>query len=308
MKKAFFFIIFFSVILSSCKDIFEENIEDKIIVVKTPLDNATSTLYNQLFWWEELEGATMYHLEIVSPSFDDMQEVILDTLTSSTKIQKALNPGIYEWRIRGENGSYKSNYQLYTLTIESSSLNNQNVIRIAPITNRFFKTSTVSFSWESLYGATKYLIQVDHANANYTSPILYDSTENLEFNFDLPEEGDYIWRVRAKNDAGEKTAWTSSWATGYYNTPPDAPTLKTPLNNSIESSTVYFSWHPVSNASSYSIYIYKDGGSVPEIITVNGTSYTKIFTGGTEFTWGVTCTDKAGNESDISTERDFEIE
>jgi hypothetical protein len=308
MKKTLLFVILLSGILASCKDIFEENIEDDTVVVKTPMDNTISPTYNQLFWWEELDGASQYHLVIVHPSFNNVQRILLDTLITSTKIYKSLNPGAYQWKIRGENGSYKSNYQLYDLTIQSSSLNNQNVTRIAPITNKFFKTSTVSFSWESLYGATKYLIQVDHSNANYATPVLFDSTENLEYNFELPEEGDYIWRVRAKNDAGENTQWTTSWYTGYYFTPPDAPALKTPSDNSDESLSVYFSWYPVSNASSYSLYIFQAGNSEPEIIQVNGTAFTKTFTEKTTYRWAVTCTDKAGNESDLSTERDFIIE
>lgn len=293
-------------IFSGCKDIIEEDIEKKSIVVKTPSDNMISSVYSQVFWWEEMDGASKYRIEIVSPRFDSIITIVMDSTVTTTKITKTLNPGNYQWRIRGENGSYESRFQVYNLTILPASLNQQTITKTSPSNNIYFQSNSILFEWEPLYGATWYIIEIDSINGNGI-PLKRDSTnESTEYIYNFDLEGDYKWRVRARNDAGEQTPWSSYWYTGYYQSTPPAPSPLSPEEGSTQSNPVLFNWSSVSRAKYYKLYVYiGPNDETPDIYTVNGTSKQSSFSSQQTISWKVSCVDKAGNESAASATKKF---
>ena len=51
--------------MSCTRDIVEINLEGKYVAVIAPQENYVTTTLTHTFWWEELEGATGYELQIV---------------------------------------------------------------------------------------------------------------------------------------------------------------------------------------------------------------------------------------------------
>ena len=308
---------------SGCKDIFEEDITNKKISIISPLDGAQNKVYKQLFWWTKLDGASQYAIQIVSPSFDSIKYVFVDTvLIDQDKFTKTLVPGKYQWRIRGENGGYKTNYQQYNLTILQANLNEQTVSLIAPANNLYYGPSSdgiVKFSWEAISGATNYVIEIDTVSGNFGSTvILLDSTSASNYTYTFPAQGSFKWRVKAKDNAGLETQWSSVYTVGYISKLPVAPELSAPADNfNATSVTVKFDWDLVANAKTYTLHIYK---STDDINLDSPTKYTiaapitektltipSAFKTGDDLFWKVSVTDKANQVSPLSVSRKVKV-
>jgi hypothetical protein len=294
-----------SIAIIGCRDIIEKDITKSQVSINSPEDGAQSVVYNQLFWWNLLDGATQYSIQIATPSFDAVQSIVSDTIIKGDKFYKTLAPGKYQWRIRAENGAYKSNYQTYSLTMNQSALNLQTVQLSAPANNVYQKTNLFNFAWVAVPGATKYIIQIDTVSMNFTSPLKLDSTSNTTYSYTFSGQGDYKWRVMAKDNSSNQTNWSDIYYTGYSTTAPAVPIPASPANlSTVTPSTVTFSWNAVTRAKTYTLYLYRNNADTAvastESYSVNSPSKSVSFTGvnsGAIIYWRVSASDIAGNES-----------
>ncbi len=307
-------LLLLSVFFSGCSDLIEKDITKKEISINSPQDGAQSVIYNQLFWWNKVDGATQYSIQIAQPSFDSLVSIIVDTIVTSDKFYKTLSPGKYQWRIRAENGAYKSSYQTYSLTMNVSSLDLQTVTLTAPANNVYQNKATFNFGWDVIPGASKYIIEIDTVSQNFVSPVKIDTTTDITYSYTFLKEGDYKWRVMGKDDAGHKTSWSAIFYTGYYTTAPVAPIVSAPIASATYSppTSVSFSWSPVAKASTYTLHLYRNPPFNDTIAysteTYVVTSTTKAIsfsavTTSADIYWAVSCTDKAGNQSLLSTQK-----
>lgn len=300
-----------SFFMSGCKDVFEQDISNKQLHINGPADGAVNSVYNQLFWWNKLEGATQYSIQIVTPSFDSVKSIITDTILGDVnKFYKTITPGKYQWRIRAENGSYKTNYQVYSLTMLESALELQSVVLVSPTNNSYRGQgqASVDFTWEKLYGAKKYLIQIDSLSGGFGNNSLKRDTvtDGYTYTYSLPKAGTYKWRIKAKNDTGGETEWTSAYKVTYINTTPDKPTLNKPVNDTTRTAGVLvnFTWNSVTAAASYKIRLYKPDNTLIKEQEVTDPKFDYTFSVDLEsIYWNVTALDAARQESAKSDSR-----
>lgn len=104
--------------LSSCDDFFEEDISDKTIQVVFPTDGISLSSNQVSFAWNEQEGAEKYHVVVVTPAFENIQNYVCDTLVDTNIMKLDLPDGDYQWSIQAENFGYKSqtNYLTFKIT------------------------------------------------------------------------------------------------------------------------------------------------------------------------------------------------
>ncbi|MBL7884740.1 MAG: hypothetical protein JNL69_11770, partial [Bacteroidia bacterium] len=134
-----FFIVILA--LTSCENFIETDLANKSIHVLSPIDNYVSPNFSITFWWNKVEGAEGYELQIVRPNFAIIQQLVLDTTIISNQFSYSLHPGVYQWRIKAKNSTSSTNYQVYNLSIDSSlNLANQSVITILPTDNSYSNT------------------------------------------------------------------------------------------------------------------------------------------------------------------------
>jgi hypothetical protein len=95
-------------IAASCSDLIEESIEKKIVTIISPVNGEVSKKTQQTFWWETLDGALKYRLQVVHNKFDSIPGYNLDTLISKNTFTTTLTVGIYQWRVEAVNGSSKT--------------------------------------------------------------------------------------------------------------------------------------------------------------------------------------------------------
>jgi hypothetical protein len=306
--------ILLSLCLVSCKDIFEPSISKRQVKQEAPVDNYHSTTYTVSFWWDDVEDASNYRLQIVTPKFDSVSTLIADTLIKGDKFFMSLNPGVYQWRVRAENSGSRTDFSsARNLVIYNSSITQQKVQVIAPANTLLTNQSTLAFSWGSLYGATKYEIQIDTSNFADPSHLFFDQTVvGLETSITLKSDHSYQWRIRGENDT-EQSAWSDIFTYTYDHTPPAAVTITAPADKQTIANPVNLQWSTSATAVKYRLYLYKSDGatpyssSYPMVLTSTSYSFSSGISGETDY-WKVTAVDAAGNESAAGTLRSFIIQ
>jgi hypothetical protein len=300
-------------IVSSCKEFIEPSISKRTVQLNAPADQYQSTSYTVNFWWEGVEDALYYRLQVVTPTFDSIGGLVLDTLIRGTKFSQTLDPGTYQWRVRAENGSTQTGYTVPRgLIVLPSTLTNQTILLSSPSNNTVTTQSAVTFKWGSLYKATRYHLQVDTNNFASENTVVSDQViPGQQYTFKLPKDQLYQWRVRAENDSSQ-SKWSVINQLSYDATPPGAVTLVQPQDNTTLSRPVSLSWNKTVTTATYKLYVYKsDQTTLYDTfpLSQNTTSYT-FNTGnmGDRIYWKVSAVDAAGNEGQSSELRSFTLQ
>jgi hypothetical protein len=295
-------------ILSSCtKDFIEPNLKDKTVTLLSPQDNFQTTSNTVSFWWEELDGAIGYRLQIVDSAFTSIINLIADTIVEGTQFTQGLQPGKYQWRIKAVNGSSQTVYTTpRTLRIDTTSnISTQSIILISPSGNFYSNSSTNTFKWLALTNADDYRLQVINQNNSVTVVDVIFQTDSFTYTL---TEGSYTWQVRAQNSVSN-----TQYSTRTLNVDLSAPLVSnavTPAHLDTVSNPVSFLWTRDASASGDSLYIYQDSLLSAPIYTGFHTGTNHSFTGiiNQNYFWRLKTRDLAGNWSAYGTLRKFRIE
>jgi uncharacterized protein YegP (UPF0339 family) len=298
--------------ITSCDELIEPSLTDSTVQIISPADSIVSTDYNQTFYWEKTDGASSYQLQIVSPSFANSIRFVTDTLVKGNLYTISLSPGDYQWRIRAVNGSSNSVYITRSFSIDTASLQYQTIRLVAPATGTITNINIIQLSWQALFSANRYRLQIDNNNFS-NSPFIADlQVPGIGYSFSIPTDGSYQWRVRAENDTAiSQYSTINTFSLDHI--PPSPPTLSSPVNNASATLPVTLQWNTPTDAVRYRLFIYKSDSTTLYNSTfplqVNSTSYTfNIGSGQEKIYWQVKATDAAGNESDYSEKRSITLQ
>ena len=308
------FLLFLTSFWVSCKEFIEPNISNNKVVLIAPGNGLQSSKYAITFNWEAADDALSYRFQVVSPGFDSIGALVVDTLIKTNKFTVSLDPGKYQWHLRAQNGSSQTAYsEARNLTILSSSIKQQKVQLQSPANGTTTNQPAVNFAWGDVYGATRFRLQIDTANFTDTSKLVYNhATPGLSIKFALPKDQSYQWRVRAENDTAS-SLWSLASVVAYDHTPPAKPLLSSPAKGMTVSTPVSLQWNAVATAIKYKLYVFKSDS----VTTYNNTfplvqtQANYSFTSGTfneRVYWRVTAIDAAGNESQGSELRNFVVQ
>jgi hypothetical protein len=259
MKKASFIAFLGAILLlGSCKDIIEKDISGDTPVVILPQVNDTVSVNPVHFKWEAMSGATKYHLEVVSPSFADLEVYALDSIVTGTNFYIGLDSAEYQFRITALNAGYESKTSApYTFWVGTSAggSNNGGVVLDVPSQNAYVnETFDGQFKWINLPGTNTYTFEL-HQGTSFAGPLL-DPADQLGtvsvFSYTGAQlnEDTYCWGVKSYLSNGNETAYTKRV---FYvdTTDPGVATMVTPITNSTASLSlnpdVAFSWTFPSN-------------------------------------------------------------
>jgi hypothetical protein len=288
----------------SCEDILEEDISNDTVQIIFPQNNVTVSSNVVSFQWSELDGADKYRIQV----FNSTSGIVVDSLVTQTNFSSPIQAGSYQWRVRGENSAYQSNYtfNINFSVIQTSDLTNQQVILSSPSNNLYTNASSLVLDWQDLANAATYsfeLLNVTGGNLIVTQQSgLTNSSVTLAAG-NLQQEAEYLWRVKAMNSS---TNTVFSDRVFYIDrTLPNTPQLTTPTNNSSTAAnqTVSFSWTMASDSGtiqspiSYVIEFSNSSSfsSVIQSTDVNTTSFQQTFTVSGDYYWRVRAKDVAGN-------------
>jgi len=212
MKQILFYLTLLLILCASCDDVFVKDISGKKILVLCPDNNWEIELQNDStitvnFWWNYLDGADNYSLQLVSPDFLNINTLIFDMVVDSNKYSIDLPAGQYQWRVRANNSSYSTNYTIKSFSIIDvpvKDISDKNISILSPNDNWAIRlqnesTTTVYFWWDYLDGADNYSLQLVNPYFSNINRLLFDVVvDSNKYNIDLPA-GQYQWRIRANN-------------------------------------------------------------------------------------------------------------
>jgi hypothetical protein len=108
MKKyVILLMIFFG---GACEEALEISLIGKKPTLLAPVNNLNTIDTLQTFYWQKLDGATKYQLQIVSPKFDSIVRLINDTMILQNTFTKDMDTGTYQWRVKAINNGSESGF------------------------------------------------------------------------------------------------------------------------------------------------------------------------------------------------------
>jgi hypothetical protein len=317
MKKANrIFIALLALVIYSCDDVFEEDISDDNIQTISPIEGSTIEGNTVQFSWLQLDGADDYRIQIVN----DNQAVILDSLATSPTFNYALNPGNYQWRVKGENFAYSTQYTfpINFSVAASDNLDNQNVILSTPSNNFYTNDTDIILTWQEIIGADYYDLDVLKITEGEETVLQQTNITNTSFNIPseiFDEDAEYQWKIKAVNASSQTNFSERSFFLDMQ--APNQPILVSPNDQETSSSfTVNFNWTNgtdmgnVQSVITTTIEISTDinFGSLLVSEDLQNNSYQYIFDVTGVYYWRVINFDEAGNIGDYSAVHTLTIE
>lgn len=315
MKKytRYIYVLCLMVVVMACDDIIEDNISDDLITSIAPVANEKIESNVVQFVWNGIEGADDYRIQV---NDRENNRLILDSLVSTTVFEYIMTPGVYQWRVRGENFAYETAYSFSTIfeVATSDNLQNQEVQLLEPTSGTFLNSTNVTLSWGKLLTATEYKFRIlKIEGTNETNIFDNNDTGVSGSSFTLPnsvitEDAQYKWEVKAINDTSETVYFSDFF---YIDTQePPVAQLQSPEAGATVSANqeITFKWNyedtgNVMSGITSDIQIATDD-SFNDVIHTNandiGTeTYSYTFTTAGTYFWRVRGKDDAGNIQDF---------
>ncbi|MEM8908240.1 MAG: hypothetical protein AAGD05_10380 [Bacteroidota bacterium] len=297
----------------ACSDVLLEDISDDQVTLLAPANNVVSNTQTQTFWWEALEDADRYILQIVSPSFDSIVQLVAEVeITEGQTHEMVLNDGVYQWAVIGSNGPTQTMRNPYNLTIESDSsgdLSQQIVLLVSPEDGLVTTELDIDFLWQGLEQVDQYHFQLASPDFSNSSFILEDQRMSEDLFLATLSEGNYQWRVRGENDFSVTPYSLRSLTIDL--TAPDAPILNQPANGDSLALPIILAWTSDPSAMMDTLLVYPDSLVSTPIIRVPLSTSSFTFNNQTAnqcYFWRVRSRDAAGNLSSYSSVRKFFVE
>jgi hypothetical protein len=285
------------------------------------------------FTWSSVSGATRYGLYISKAPYGSGNIVYQDTNRTGTSFTLPSGPlfdgGQFRWQVTAFNSagqeSSGSNLLYFQVSLSSPPANpTANSPGSGSAPGQTISTTTPTFTWSSVSGATRYGLYISKAPYG-SGNIVYQDTNRTSTSFDLPsgslfDGGQFRWQVTAFNSAGQESSGSNLlYFQVSLSSPPANPTANSPGSGAapgqtINTTTPTFTWSLVSGATRYGLYIskapYGSGNLVYQDTNRTGTSFTlpagPLFDGG-QFRWQVTAFNSGGQESSGSNLLYFQV-
>ncbi len=165
--------------------------------------------------WESLPIADSYQYQVSENSdFSSIFKTGNTTLTYTT-ISNLYPSTTYYWRVRAENeGGYSNWTSIWHFTTEAVFL--EAPLLISPSNNTVGESLNPTLTWNSVFGANNYTLQIapDITFSTFTE----FSTSNISYQIiGLSENETYFWRINATNGLST-SSWSDIWqfSTGIF--------------------------------------------------------------------------------------------
>lgn len=322
MKKILRYSSLFLIIaalLYSCDDFVEPDIDNEVVNLLSPKNNLLTIQPTHTFWWDLLDGAEVYNMQIVEGTFSAVTYLVLDTTIKKNKFDVTLYPGSFQWRVRGENNGGETDYTTFNLVIDSTlDISSIQMTLLSPGVTEITNSDSITFTWQSISNADVYNIEIhDGAWGNqFSAPASQAATTYSQ----VFPEGTYVWAVSGFNN-------TTLTSTPFANPPrtliidttaPDVTALIVPAHNDVLNDTINtYTWSQAASTGGGTptalidkIYFYSDSGStiIGSAVTIPTGTFQYKDSIGQDHYWKVETEDAAGNVAVLSEIRKVQIQ
>lgn len=313
--RTLFIVLILGISAASCEKIVAEDITDETPVLILPTVNDTVDQNPVHFKWQEMEGASKYHLEVVSPSFASINQFSLDSIVIGTDFFFNLDSNEYEMKLTAQNGGYESQVLgpvKFWVGVQPSSGGGGNTVVLTTPSDQEYINGQFNnqFSWTPVSGATSYEFSLRQGNSFATGLVLDAQNGISTSTYTIPTgiltEGEYSWGVKAYFGSIE-TPFTINQLF-VDETDPNGAILSSPNDLSFDfAGTIVFTWNNGSDlgtiqspiTSTLEIATDSGFGSIVQTVSLIGNTTNVNLAAGTYF-WRVTNVDEAGNSGGAS--------
>ncbi len=269
----------------------------------SPLDDSYTNISSPYLDWNTATGGATYQLHVDNDN--DFSSLAVDYTSGNTFYTlPVLGDGTYYWRIRsidlaGNIGGWSEVWQFTIDTVAPAQ-----VPLYLPGNGVTINDPTPQLQWYGIGDAVEYQILVDTVDV-FSSPIINELTSATFLSIvTVLADGDYYWKVRAKDVSGNWGLWSATWVFTIDATGPNQPILSSPANDTIISdNTPQMFVGMVATATTYQFQIATsdDFGTLIINVEVASNAYTLIsaLTDGTYY-WRVRAADSLDNWSEWS--------
>jgi hypothetical protein len=185
-------------------------LEPEFVTLVSPESDEIIGVTRPSFSWNGVSYAYRYQIQI-----DDRNSFYSPIVDDSTVIQTtydcplSLSDREYWWRVRvrQEHSTWEVWSEIGAFTVAVGA-----PVPLAPVDDTI-ETTPPAFTWSDIGSSLKYRLQVDD-NTTFVTPVWDDSS--ITSSSAVPDsaliDGPYWWRVRAKTEDGEWSAWSSTAA------------------------------------------------------------------------------------------------
>ena len=267
----------------------------------TPANGATNVLASVTLNWEDITGASKYHVEFGpvggALSVDDTTIAVSQKAVSSLVVSTQ-----YSYRVRVKNaanvwGPWSNDITFTTVPAVPGA-----PTLTVPADAATGQAQTITMFWAAPGTGgtpTNYGFELD-TDAGFTPAILVDSslTGLSRQVAGLANNTTYHWRVRAKSYSGGWGAYATTRTFTTSAAVPNTPTLLSPINGAAnQSTTPVLTWTRPAGADSFRVQIDSttDFTTPRKDTTTASSSYTASLTSGLTFYWRVLSKGTAGS-------------
>ncbi len=213
--RIYLFVPVFVLGLVGCEDILEvPDISEQSVNLLAPSDGSVLDDNAVNLNWEDMEEATGYRVQVVSPSFESAAQILLDSVVEidtlgylPTQLQQNLLNGSYEWRVKAFNSGFETLYTSNGFQVNGDEdLDLTPPQLIAPGNGNDTSNTEIDFTWnrEDVPGTAErdsIFIYSDESLQELTTKAL---GANKSYTATLTA-GTYYWFVKAFDAAGNES-------------------------------------------------------------------------------------------------------
>lgn len=270
MKKLLILVLSVAAIYGCEEIVSVPDISEEMIEVLAPLDGTILYSDEVTFSWNQIDFADRYQIQVAEPTFALASQIALDTilgdsLQSIRSFSKSLLPGSYQWRVRGLNSNYSTDYNTQSFIVDTIGgedpfdISDEELNLLAPSDGLVINDTNVTFSWESASEATSYSFQI--ARPDFENPeelvvnTSFDTVGNQSFT--LEDNTSYQWRVKAINETSETAYTTRDLSVNVTEDLSEQEVVIVAPEDGFETSdtSIMLSWEPLEQATLYRVII-----------------------------------------------------
>ncbi len=171
----------------------------------SPTRGATLNALRVQLAWTKVAGAAYYEAVVARDAA--FQQIVSSAFVNETQLEAALpGDGIYYWQVRALDANRGAGKFSAAVSFVVDVTPPPAPSLLAPQDGAQL-SARWKFSWSDV-GATRYEIQIDD-NADFSSPAWTSWRRAPSYSIAAMRKGIYFWRVRAKDGAGNWSAWSA---------------------------------------------------------------------------------------------------
>jgi len=176
----------------------------------SPANGSVINDRSPFFNWTDVPDADMYHLLVLDGETNDT-EVSLYVSTSEYDYYEDLEDGDWNWYVRANDSSglWSLWSDVAVFTIDTVAPGDTTLL--APANGTISSDMCPDLTWEEVEDAFFYNLQLKTADLMWGTG--WSWSETIYYWHTYLQDNDYIWRVRAVDEAGNIGSWSAYW---YY--------------------------------------------------------------------------------------------